>query len=69
VHGLSVVRLIKPVLVCLHLLTPLLLAFALYPVSTRGAAAVVWGVSVCYYEILKHWPPAINIITSLMSHP
>ena len=53
VPRLSVVRVLKPIVLCLRLPTPLLLAFALYPASTQGAAAVVFGVSVCYFEILK----------------
>lgn len=53
-QGLAVVRVIKPILGRLLSPTPLLLASALYPASTQGAAAVVFGVSICYFEILKH---------------
>lgn len=34
--------------------TPLLLAFALHPVSAQGAAALALGLGICYFEILKH---------------
>lgn len=47
VHRLSVVRVIKPILLCLHLLVPLQLAFAIQP------GVVVLGVNVCCFEILK----------------